>query len=93
MNNGLYLAINEGLLLDNVSNIKSIVERFYQDMENLNNIINTKIDEGIQTNWATDLKDSWNQYYTSDIPGTAEEMTNSAINLEKAVAEWKLINR
>lgn len=89
----MQLEIAEGVALDTASNIERIVSSFNADMDRLNTILTSKINEGIQTQWADEVKSNWQTYYTSDIETIKEEMLNSATNLKKAVDAWVAYNK
>lgn len=84
------IEIQPGAALDSAKEIDKIVSDMTEAMDQLNDIINTKMGEvgsgkPISTNWAGEVANNWKNYYSTDIPDTMEQMKLSATNLRKAV--------
>ncbi|MBQ9018753.1 MAG: hypothetical protein IJ097_00380 [Bacilli bacterium] len=79
------IIINPGAATEDAVQIESIVASMTEDMQVLNQVINSKIPNEVNTAWATELQSNWKKYYSAEIPAAMEDMKLSAANLKVAV--------
>ena len=81
----MLLDIKEGASLKDAEEIEEIVKKVHASMDELHNVFNKNIPEGIETDWSLRVKDTWDRYYETNIPEVMEGIRASAENLKKAV--------
>lgn len=79
------ISIKPGAALGDAQQIESIVSTIESSMQELNQVINRTIPEGIMTEWSETVKSNWSHYYSADIPEAMDAMKLSAKNLKMAV--------
>lgn len=81
------VTLKPGAATDDARQIDMIVQKISDAMAELDQAMDSTIPNGIRTTWSLGVKDNWDEYYTSDIPATLEDMKLSAANLRLAIEQ------
>ncbi len=79
------ITINPGAATEDVQRIEEIITAIDRCMKELDETIDKNIPQRVETQWSTEFKDAWKQYYGESIHNAMENMRLSAINLQNAV--------
>lgn len=79
------IKINKDSVLGAILEINDIVSNLENTMASLDETIKKNIPDRIDTEWANELRTSWQSYYNQEVVSVLEEMRLNGLYLRKAV--------